>query len=858
MRRRAHVVAWLALSLLGVGGVRAFPQEPGQEANAAEAKKSDEMQQDQKPKAEASTKDECKDTSVTLPQNAGELGERFLLDQKQIWTSPAQLRWSDANWLVPLSGIAAGLFLTDGDMSQHISHNPTTVSHYNTVSNGAVASLIGGAGAMWLLSYPKHDQHWRETGFLAGEAAINSLVVVEAMKYPLGRQRPFQGDGTGDFFKGGTSFPSEHSAAAWAVAGVVAHEYPGPLTKILVYSLASLVDYSRYRARQHFPSDVFIGSVIGNLVAENVYTQHHDVGLGGSSWVPFRIFLRDSNTRSSANMGSPNVPLDSWIYPALDRLAAEGYVRTALLGMRPWTRLECVRLLDEAGDLLSLSGEDDSEATKLFEALTKEFSADRELVGAFNNRSARLESAYSRVTGISGTPLTDGYYFGQTITNDYGRPYEEGFNSVVGTSGWLTSGPLVAYARAEYEEAPSAPALPLSAREFMYELTGTLPSVPPATPYAEVNRVQLLDTYVGLTFENWELSYGKQSLWWGPSQGGPLLFSDNAAPVNMFRISRVSPFKLPSVLGWLGPMSFEWLLGQLSGHDFVWQATIGTVGQFGQPLARQPFIQGEKLSFKPTRDFEFSVSAIVVFAGGSTPLTLHYLLRSYSINIAQRPGYNTTPSSGHSGVDFVYKIPGLRNWLTFYGDAFTEDELSPLGYPRKSAFQGGLYMPRIPGIPKLDLRIEGGTTSPVDFPSCDGCFYVSIHYADGYTNSGNLMGSTLGRGSQGEQAWSTYWFSPRNKIQFSYRHQKVDSLTVTGGGTINDGGVQMNFQLRPSVSLSGLVQYEKWNYPVLAPGPQTNWTTSIGVTFQPHNFGTHVHSTPPTGPTEGKNGGTTP
>jgi membrane-associated phospholipid phosphatase len=757
---------------------------------------------------------------------------RFLLDQRQIWTSPAHLRWQDANWLVPLGGLTEGLITTDADLSRHISHNPTTVNHYNTLSNGAVGALLGGAGAMWVLSYPKHNEHWRETGFLAGEAVINSFVVVEAMKYPLGRQRPNEGNGNGEFFHGGVSFPSEHAAAAWAAAGVVAHEYPGPLTKIVVYSLASLVDYSRYRARQHFPSDVFIGSVIGNLVAEGVYTQHPDVGLDRSSWVPFRDFLGDSTTRSSANMGSPNVPLDSWIYPALDRLAALGYVRTAILGMRPWTRLECVRQLDEAGDLLSLSRTDNPEATSLYEALTKEFSGDRELVQSHENRSARLESAYTRVTGISGTPLADGYIFGQTLTNDFGRPYQEGFNSVVGMSGWATSGPLVSYGQAEYQHAPSAPALPLSAREFMYSQTN-LPSVPPDTPIAGIDRVQLLDAYFGLTVENWEFSYGKQSLWWGPSQGGPFLFSNNSVPVNMFRLSRVSPFKLPSVLGWLGPMSFEWLLGQLSGTEFVYQVGTGIEGQFGKPIGRPPFIQGEKFSFKPTPNFEFSVAITVLFSGGPVPLTMHYLLKSYSPNANLSQGAIADPGDGRSGIDFVYKVPGLRNWLTFYGNAFTEDEFSPLGYPRKSAFQGGLYMPHIPGIPKLDLRMEGGTTSPVDFPGCDGCFYVNNRYPNGYTNSGNLIGSSLGRGSQGEQAWSTYWFSPRSKIQFSYRHQKVDVYAVTGGGTINDGGVQLNLQLRPNLSLSGLVQYEKWNYPVLANGPQSNVTTSIGIAFTP-------------------------
>jgi len=106
----------------------------------------------------------------------------------------------------------------------------------------------------------------------------------------------------------------------------------------------------------------------------------------------------------------------------------------------------------------------------------------------------------------------------------------------------------------------------------------------------------------------------------------------------------------------------------------------------------------------------------------------------------------------------------------------TEDEIFSLGYPRKSAIEAGIYMPRIPGIPKLDLRVEGGTTAPVDFPTCQGCFYVNSRYPDGsYINSGNLIGSWLGRAGQGERAWSTYWFTPRNKIQFQYRHQKLET-----------------------------------------------------------------------------------
>ncbi|HKW63908.1 MAG TPA: capsule assembly Wzi family protein [Candidatus Acidoferrum sp.] len=772
--------------------------------------------------------------STTQHHGVSKLATDFLMDQKEIWTSPTKLRLSDAEWLVPLSGITAGLFVTDRDFSKHLSQSPTTISHYKTLSNAGVGALIGGAGGMWLLGHAAHNEHWSETGFLAGEAAINSLVMVEGMKYSLRRERPYQGDGSGAFFQsGGTSFPSEHAAAAWSVASVVAHEYPGPLTKIFAYGLASLVDISRVKGHRHFPSDVFVGSVLGNLIAQNIYARHHDPELGGEAWRSISQVFRGDGSASPANQGSPYVPLDSWIYPDLDRLAAMGLIESGFAGMKPWTRNECVRLLDEAGEHVG-SGMGGPEAEKIYSLLETEFRADRERLDSGGRTRAQVEAVYARITEVSGQPLTDGNHFGQTITNDFGRPYQEGSNSVDGISGWTTSGRWASYVRAEYQHSPSSSAEPLQVRQFIGSVD-SLPSVPPATPFAAVNQARLLDAYVGLTFDNWQLSFGKQSLAWSPMQSGPLMFSDNAEPINMFRISRVSPFQLPSILGWLGPIRMEWFLGQLSGHDFVFQTDTGTVGQFGQPLGRQPFLQGQKFAFKPTSNFEFSVSLTVVFAGGPGALTSHSLIKSYSIGQGNGLPGPTDPGDRRSGVDFSYKVPGLRNWLTFYGDAFTEDEFSPLGYPRKSAIEGGIYLPRIPGVPKLDLRLEGGTTAPVDFPECAGCFYVNGRYPGGsYVNNGNLLGSWLGRGGQGERVWSTYWLSPRNKIQFAYRHQKVDGDYVPQGGTLNDGGVSLEFQVRPAVTLSGSVQYEEWNYPVLAPEARSDWATSVGFTFWPH------------------------
>src|SRR5712664_28962 len=625
-------ISWASVSLtLTAGASRAaLPPQAGKQQDATEKQggpKAEEKEMVQ-PKQHAGIPDQ--EPVPTAQHGIRELGKDFLLDQKQIWTSPSRLRFSDTDWLVPLSGITAGLLVTDRDFSKHLKQNPTTISHYKTLSDAGVGALIGGAGAMWLLGHASHNEHWSETGFLAGEAALNSLVAVESFKYSLRRERPYQGNGAGSFFQnGGTSFPSEHAAAAWSVAGVIAHEYPSPFVKVMAYGLASLVTVSRVKAHQHFPSDVLVGSVIGNLVAQDIYSRHHDFELGGGEWRSISQIFRGDGNSSPANQGSPYVPLDSWIYPALDRLAAMGLIDSGFAGMKPWTRNECIRLLQEASESVDGEGRGGPEAEKMYRLLETEFSDELEGKGGDGRFRGRVESVYARVTAISGEPLTDGNHFGQTLINDFGRPYQAGFNSVDGFSAWTTAGRWVGYVRAEYQHSPSAPAQPDSARQFIATVDN-LPGVPPATPFSSVNRVRLLDAYVGMNFENWQVSFGKQSLWWSPTEGGPLMFSDNAEPVNMFRINRVSPFKLPSIFGWLGPMRVEWFLGQFEGHQFVIRADTGIVGQFGRPLDRQPFLQGQKISLKPTPNFEFSVSSTTVFAGGPGALTLHTFLRSYS------------------------------------------------------------------------------------------------------------------------------------------------------------------------------------------------------------------------------------
>ncbi len=759
----------------------------------------------------------------------------FFQDQKHIWTSPARTRLADATWLVPLGGLAAGLFATDRQYSASLRHDSTTLSHYRTVSNLGVASLVGAGAGLYLLSFPTHNEHWRETGFLAGEAALNSLVMTEALKYSLRRQRPYQDNASGSFFGGGTSFPSEHAVAAWSIAGVIAHEYPGTLPKLFAYGMASAVSFSRVRARQHFPSDVLVGSVLGYLVAQSVYSRRHDPETRGGAWEGPREFVEGDQSHTPGFMGSPYVPLDSWIYPALERLAALGYVQTAMLGLRPWTRLECARLVSEAYERQA-EADGPLDVQELYRSLTREFESDFQDMESGQNVHAQLESVYARVQGVSGKPLTDNYHFGQTILNDYGRPYQEGFNSVVGTSGWTTAGPFVIYARGEYQSAPSAPSLSPAALNFIASADDGLPPNPPPMPNAAISRFRLLDAYVGMTLANWQISFGRQSLWWGPSEEGAMLFTNNAEPLNkMLRVTRVSPFRLPSVLGLFGDIRMEFFLGQVAGQEFVNNAKggitgSGLVGQYGKSLNPQPIISGGKISFKFTPNFEFSVSKTTLYGGPGNPLTFKTFLKSaFGVHVN-----GEALGDGRAALDFSYRIPKLRDWLSFYGDAFQEDEISPLNRPYKAAFQSGLYLARVPTVPKLDLRLEGGTTSPINFPTCAGCYYNNGQYLNGYTNNGALIGTWIGRAAQGEAVRSTYWFGSQRKIGIEVRHRKIDQQYLPQGGTQNDVALNSDFLTRSGFRFSGTLQYERWQIPLLATNRQSNVTASFQFSYWPH------------------------
>jgi hypothetical protein len=522
--------------------------------------------------------------------------------------------------------------------------------------------------------------------------------------------------------------------------------------------------------------------------------------------------------------GSVYISMDSWIYPAMERLYALGYIDTAFLGLRPWTRLSCLHMLELSQS--KIDGGADSpgnrEAHQIFNALARELSGDIVAIDPHrSNLHAEADRLYARAMYISGRPLNDSPHFGSTLINDYGRAYEGGFNALTGFSVRAEDVRLSLKVRGEFQHAPERAAYPLSVRQTIANMDQT--TLLPATPVDTTNEFRLIDATLSYHLLNHEFSVGKTENYWGPGEGGAMAWSINAEPIYEFSINRIEPLKIPLLSRVLGPFRYQFIFGDLKGHRY--------------PNA--PWVHAQKINFKPTRNLEFGFSRVVVFAGeGHVPLTFGSFWNSFSSFQNVTPEVKSSrddPGARHASFDFNYRLPFLRNWVTLYSDSIIHDDVSPVDAPRHAAINPGIYISHFPGAPKLDFRAEAVYTDPPTSRSIGGTYiYYEGIYKDVYTNKGYMFGNWIGREGKGYQGWLTYWLSPQERIQLSYRNAKSAKDFVPGGTTQNLIAANAIVRVKKDLELNALAQYERWTVPVLAPGRQSDFTTSVQMTWYPH------------------------
>jgi membrane-associated phospholipid phosphatase len=261
----------------GINPDYALPDYPAPENSVSESSSSNATGPASFPLPPASKEDPGEDRGVSLRK----LPMNFLHDQKDMWVFPFELG-KGRHWLPALviTGGTAVFIATDPQTMPHF--RQTTDFHgfnrvFSTTATGAAIAVV--PAAFYGVSLLRHDSYDQGSALFAGEAVADDAILMVVMKAITRRARPTAFPVTGpyndtffhstsSFFGKGTSFPSGHAMMAFSVATVFARRYKDHRwVPYLSYAVASAIAFSRVTTGAHFPSDVFVGSALGFVIA---------------------------------------------------------------------------------------------------------------------------------------------------------------------------------------------------------------------------------------------------------------------------------------------------------------------------------------------------------------------------------------------------------------------------------------------------------------------------------------------------------------------------------------------------------------------------------------------------------------
>ena len=194
-------------------------------------------------------------------------------------------KWDGSDWL-KVGVIGAGSFLiieTVDQPARDFALKDRSYLHSVPIQAGRIwgelyspVVLFAGFAAHSLIA---NDNSTRKIAYEIGQACLYAGAMEYILKSAIGRSRPYMNEGKSSYRlftlnDDYHSFPSGHSAAAFAISTVLSRNVQPTWLKILVYLPAAITPFSRVYEDQHWVSSCFIGGLLGYFVADCVVDLH--------------------------------------------------------------------------------------------------------------------------------------------------------------------------------------------------------------------------------------------------------------------------------------------------------------------------------------------------------------------------------------------------------------------------------------------------------------------------------------------------------------------------------------------------------------------------------------------------------
>ena len=506
------------------------------------------------------------------------------------------------------------------------------------------------------------------------------------------------------------------------------------------------------------------------------------------------FFITPTKIISASPLPLINVPLDSWVYPAISRLetlqAFEGN-STIALNTTPLTRFEVASLIDMALSNLQ-KGKVELKQTdlllmdKLIEEFLVELSA-LDIDNLYPEPTLKIEPYFTQKMNL---------FYPENINLEKLNLLSELGAKIPTTISENSVFYLDVLAHTGYDWASNIQEeeIPFQAQIKQAYINLNLPSF----KIAISDNVSFLPDNIEIS--DFCLQVGRDYMRWGPGYQGSLMLTDNSPAFDMFKYS--GTIDLNDSGESMAKINFTKFFSLLDSLD-----------------EQNRYFSGQRLEYKPFDALTLGLSETAVISYDSSLLFINpipfippYYITRWIADVLKQPSEINT----NVGVDMELNFhPGIKLYGEWMADDFIlTPKTNP--YPNRTGFLAGAYF--------ADPLSNGNTDFRIEYTHINNFVYFPTHPWQDYLYQGEYIGHPLGPDADQLYLELTHNLSDRLNLSLSY-NQERHGEGQTGIPLPSDPMIA-----NENIFLSGIIEKQQAYQAQLSYTISPQWEISAGVT----------------------------